>query len=238
MEDQEYIEPPPPCAERVARRALILSAIACRGFAENEKPEEAVPIAKDCLNWLISLGLDDDLSEWERALLQAPLGSLSSRDKNNASWLSEAVAVLAWSLGKADLPLFDKQCDPAGVANGLGFLQPAGETILNNPALLSPDELGDYNEFIYNLHWRLRSFSINKQKYDFESLARKAWGEPVAKYGLQFLEKDLSLGGVPITQAQEVTWRTVLSITQERHRASNWLTGYASEDFYEVTTDT
>ena len=146
--------------------------------------------------------------------------------------------MLTWSLGKTELPGFGEQCDPANAANSLGFLQPTNATVLKEPELRSPDDLHEYNEFIYNLHWRVRDFSLNKRSYDFESLARKAWGEPVLRHGLVLCERDLCVGGVPISRAEERVCRTLASITQERHRASNWLSGYASEDFYEVTTDT
>lgn len=79
---------------------------------------------------------------------------------------------------------------------------------------------------------------MNRRSYDFESLARKSWGEPVLRYGLKLQDGDLCIGGAPIFRAEEGTWRTVASITQERHRVSNWLIGYGPEDFYEVTTDT
>jgi len=88
------------------------------------------------------------------------------------------------------------------------------------------------------MHWRIRDFSLNRRPYDFESLARKAWGEPVIRFGLKLCEKDIRIGDDPLFKADEKDWRAVASITQERHRASNWLIGYASEDFYEVTTDT
>jgi hypothetical protein len=51
-------------------------------------------------------------------------------------------------------------------------------------------------------------------------------------------DHDLCVSGVPISGANEADWRALASITPERHRASNWLIGYASDDFYEVATDT
>ncbi|MGD0252940.1 MAG: hypothetical protein ABSC01_09620, partial [Verrucomicrobiota bacterium] len=58
------------------------------------------------------------------------------------------------------------------------------------------------------------------------------------RFGLKLAEKDIQIAGQPLFKAPENIWRGLGSITQERHRASNWLIGYASEDFYEVTTDT
>ncbi len=109
---------------------------------------------------------------------------------------------------------------------------------MNNPVMLTSERLSEYNEFIYNVHWRVRSHRISMGPYDFESLARKAWGEPILRYGLKLAERDIALDGLPLSRVPETAFRGLTSITQERHRASNWLIGYASEDFYEVTTDT
>jgi hypothetical protein len=240
MENEDFIEPPPPSADKVARRAIVLSVVSCRGFVEGDyaRSHEAADLAKRSHDWLRAIGLEEDLSDWERQVLASPFGSLADRDRINASWLSEAVTILAWSLGKSDLPGFEEQCDPAATANSLGFLQPTDSTVIRQPRLRPAEELQEYNEFIYHLHWRLRDFSLSGRGYDFESLARKAWGEPVLRHGLIIQEKDLCVGGVPISRSKESAWRTLTSITQERHRASNWLIGYVSEDFYEVPTDT
>jgi len=240
MEDEEFLEPPPPSADKVARRAIVLSVVSCRGIVEGhpKHSKEGRDLVKRSDLWLRAIGLEDELSDWERQILVSPFGDLADRDRIDASWLSEAVTILAWSLGKFELPGFDEQCDPAAAANSLGFLEPTDSTALRQPRLRPPEELDEYNEFIYNLHWRVRDFSLNRRSYDFESLARKAWGEPVLRHGLKIQEKDLCVGGVPISRAKESEWRALVSITRERHRASNWLIGYASEDFYEVTTDT
>lgn len=240
MKGEDIQEPPPPTAAKVARRAIALSVVSCRGTIEGEHadPKGTADLAKRSRDWLIAVGCEGELSDWERRLLDTPFGGLSERDQINASWLSEAVAVLAWALGKFELPGYEDQCDPAGAANSLGFLQPTKETVLDRPELREAAALREYNEFIYNLHWRLRNFSLNRRGYDFESLAEKAWGKPVLRYGLMIAERDLCINGAPISRADEGDWRRAVSITQERHRASNWLIGYASEDFYEVTTDT
>jgi hypothetical protein len=239
MEDEEFIEPRPPSADKVARRALVLSVVSCRGLVEGHptNSKEGRDLAKRSDLWLHVIGLEDELSDWERQILAAPLGDLAARDQINASWLSDAVTVLAWSLGRFELPGFEEQCDPVAAANSLGCVQPPDSTALKQPRLRPPEELQEYNDFIYNLHWRVRDFSLNRRSYDFESLARKAWGEPVLRHGLRIQKKDLCVRGVPISSAKESDWRTLVIITQERHRASNWLIGYASEDFYEITTD-
>lgn len=77
-----------------------------------------------------------------------PLWKVVCRDRIDVRWLSETVDVLECALGRANLPAVDEQCDPANVANSLGFLQPTGEIVLVNPRLRPIEELQDYNEFI------------------------------------------------------------------------------------------
>jgi hypothetical protein len=240
MGHEEFPEPPPPTAEKVARRAIVLSVVSCRGIVEEDREnlKGGADLAKRSYLWLRAIDLEAEMSNWERRVLASPFGSLGDRDRINATWLSEAVTVLAWSLGRMELPGFEEQRDPASSANSLGFLQPTDSTVLRQPQLRPLEDLQEYNGFIYNMHWRVRDFSLNRRAYDFESLARKAWGEPVLRYGLMIKERDICVGGVPISRTKEENWRTLASITQERHRASNWLIGYASEDFYEVSTDT
>jgi hypothetical protein len=225
----------PPAADVVARRAIILSVVSCRGITDEAACDpEASKLAGNSAKWLCTLGLDEHLSEWERKILATPFGALDERTRINASWLSEAIVVLSWALGCAELPAFDAQCDPAAVANALGFLQAAENTALSNAVLRTTEELKDYNEFVYSLHWRLRDFSLHNNSFDFEQWHPNEAG----RYGLKLKEKDLCVAGGPLSLAKEGDWRRILSITQERHRASNWLIGYGSEDFYEVSTDT
>jgi len=238
MAGVEHQEPLPPDAITVARRALVLATVSCRGFIDKDQADGARDLAKNSKDWLYALGLDEELSTWERKILSTEWGTLEERDRVNASWLSEALVVLAWALGRIEMPAFDEQCEPSEIANALGFLQPSSETVLSEPTLRSTNELNDYNQFIFDVHWRIRDHTLHKRPYDFESLAGKSWGEPVLRYGLKLCEKDIQIGGQPLFRAPENIWRILASITQERHQASNWLIGYASEDYYEVTADT
>lgn len=242
MHSRQRREPSSPTPQSVARRSLILSVVYCRGMLE---PKAATPATSGLAalmsrshDWLNSLGLSDDLTKWERRLVTTPVGNLSQRDAINASWLCEAVAVLAWSLGRCELPALDEQCDGAGVVKSLGFLQPRENTVLAAPSLRPTDELLDYNKVIWEVQWRIRDFELHRNTRDFESIARKAWGEPVRRHGLRFAGQDICVAGQPLSRAKEEDRRTLQGISQERHRASNWLIGGGSTDFYHVTIDT
>ena len=240
MNDTYFSDVPPPSPEQIAKRAIILSVISCRGFTEKNTryPEESEDLAKRSYLWIKELDLLSELTEWEKKIFKTPFGQLSEKDRINTTWLSEAVTVLAWSLKRYSLPPYDIECDSAEAAASLGFLENPNNTVLAQPEIRDIKEIHDFNEFIYNLHWRLRDFSIHHKPYNFKSLASKAWGKPILKYGLKLKNKDLVIKKKPIYKSSEEKWRTVLSITQERHRASNWTIGYASKEFYEVTTDT
>ncbi len=240
MTEEDLLEAQPPSAEKVARRALTLAVVSCRAFVEGDKlhPDWAADLARDSRQWLSDIGLDDELTDWERRVLDTPFGQVSDLERIDATWLSEAVTVFAWALGKRPEPEIEEQCDPAVESGLLGFLGPLEETTLHQPTLRSAEELAAYNEFTYAVHWRLRDYQLKQQPYDFRTLARETWGDPVHKFGLELQNDDLAIRGRSISEASESDRRMLTSITRERHRASNWLIGYATPDFYEVPTDT
>jgi hypothetical protein len=124
MSDDE-LEPKPPEAMKVARRAVVLSVITCRGFSEGfADKEEGADLVRRSIAWLDSLAIDQELCAWERSILSTPFGHLSEKDIIKASWLCEGLIVLAWALNRVDILSYDIQCDPPEVANSLGYLQP------------------------------------------------------------------------------------------------------------------
>jgi len=135
----------------------------------------------------------------------------------------------------AELPAFDKQCDPQAATSSVGFLRSRERGVLHEPGLRSFEEIEEHNELIYNSHWRVRNHQFSRAPYDFEKMMAD---EPLEKYGVRLAEKDFAVDGVPLTRLPENVRRSLGGIMQERHRASNWLIGYDSEDFYEVATDT
>src|SRR3954447_11149130 len=143
--DQDDLEAQedPPGPDRVAARALVLAAVACRGFVE-EDAAEAGDFWARTRAWLGSLGIDSELEERERWILDAPLGSLKEQDRIDATWLAEGALVLAWALGRSAMPAYDDQVPASDVAESLGFLQPREETVLAAPSLRSRVEIDEY----------------------------------------------------------------------------------------------
>ena len=145
--------------------------------------------------------------------------------------------MLAWALGKQQLPNYETQSNGPATAEALGFLKPREQTALHQPRLRPVEEITALSDQIFTLHWRLRQFSLKPEAIDFQEFAKTAWFGPLSLDGLQLSEKDLSIRGMPLARAPEKEWRTVMSITQERHQAMNWLEGHEAI-YSEVTTDT
>jgi hypothetical protein len=234
--DDQAILPPNP--KRVAQRALVLSAVACRvGIERDADSPDAEIFREEILDWLAGLSLTEEIESNEQALLTSPLGSLSRQSAVDASWRSEGLAILAWALKKIDLPLQDEMVDSPAIAYSLGFLNDEAETVLNNPELRSGEELSRLAELMFAFHWRMRQFSLDQAAMNFVEFARECWFGPLEIEGLRCIDNDLAIGDKPISQASEEAWRTCFSIAQERHLAANWLTG-GEEIYSEVATDT
>jgi hypothetical protein len=231
-------ETTPPSAERVAQRALVLSAVICRsGIEDDAGNSEAETFRESIISWITRLNLDSEAERDEIALLGTPLGGLSRKSAIESGWKAEGLAVLAWALGSYELPVYDSQVAGPDIAEALGFLEEKSNTILRSPKMRSPKEIEDLGEQLFSLHWRLRQFSIDRLSMDFEAFAKTGYFGPLSLKGITLIDKDLEIRGVAISQADETDWREVLGIVQERHQAVNWLRG--QELLYsQVTTDT
>jgi uncharacterized protein DUF4272 len=236
VEDDDSPNPPQPA--RVAARALVLSAVSCRALIENDAHEPGAEVLRqNVLEWLNDIGVAGELEPVETTLLSTPLGKLDSRVKLDATWQSEGMVVLAWALRFANLPPFNVQCEPTEIANAMGFLSDPGKTPLHNPRLREMEEIETWADTYLTLHWRLREFSQEHGAMDFVSYVSACnWG-PLRLDHVDILDRDLAIDGVRLDKLEYPAFRNALSITQERHRALNWLLGLETV-YSKVTTDT
>ena len=235
---EEDLPPEPPTAERVAARALVLSAISCRGSIEKDAHKSgAEDLRKQVVAWLDSLGLFEEVETVELELLSTPLGQLESKKAKDAGWKSEGLVVLAWALGCTNLPPGHDQCDPPAIADTLGFLCERSETPLENPSLRSSEEIEKWADVYLTLHWRLRQQLHHPGPMDFVKFVSDCQWAALRLDSLEIVDKDLAINGIPMNKVDHQIFRGCLSITQERHQAFNWLLGF--ERLYsQVTTDT
>jgi hypothetical protein len=222
--DGEQLTPPSPA--RVGARALALGAVICRGFLEvADDAQEAEDRRQHLIQWLDRVGIADEIEEREDVIIRSPVRRLDDRSTAAATWRSEGMLVLAWSLGRVELMRHDEPCDSAGVAGELGFLQKRSDTVLARPSLRESALVQHWADTYLTIHWRLRQYGIDPGSIDFRALvARANWG-PLTLANVPLVDGDLEIRGERIDRVSEKTRHEMLSIAQERHQAFNWLLG-------------
>lgn len=239
MDDDEVEDegPPAPTPQRVAARALVMSAVVCRGFIEKDAGKiGAEELRLRVADWLKTVDVISEIEPHEASMLDAPLGTLASGQAIEGGWLCEGLAVLAWALGRFPLPAYDQEVDPHAVAESLDFLWDDANALISTASLRQRAEITSLADQLLDLHWRLADFKKRPIHRDFKSFVEKDILGPLLM-GIRFAGDDLAIGDLPIIQASEENADLLNSLARERHRAINWLLG--QEAIYsQVTPDT
>jgi hypothetical protein len=222
-EEDEGAEPP--TAERVARRALALTAVTARAVLEQDAAgSNATETYRDLLAWARDVAIGDELEPDEEEVLRRPLGRLDQRQQLNSTWRLEGLVVLAWALGRFELPPHDEIVSMGPLWRSLGLLDVgAAEALLAKPTLRAREELRALRNRLFALHWRLRNFYLNPGVLDFADFARTCSFGPLHLSGLPLVEGDLGFRGERIDRAPQDVFSSAHSAAQERHQAVNWL---------------
>ena len=227
----------PPTPRRVAARALVMSAVACRGLIESAAGNpEAEGLRLRVVDWLDKMGVPSEVEPHEAIILNVPLGTLSPQQAIKAGWLCEGLAMLAWALQRFPLPEYDKEVDPHIVAESLDFLWDDARDLLDDPELRPGTEIQNLEDQMLDLHWRVADFKKRLRWYDFRLLAETNRVGP-AQMGIRFVEDDLAIGDLPISQAAQTDVDLVNSLAHERQKALDWLLGQGTL-YSQVTPDT
>jgi uncharacterized protein DUF4272 len=215
----------PPTAERVARRALALTALTARAIMEQSADSPGTAEShRDLFEWIEETGIGDELEPEEWEVLQRPLGKLDEQMQTDATWRLEGLVILAWALGKFKIPPHDQLIDVDSLWDSLGLSNTdRALELLDRPKLRSREEIAALRNRLFALHWRMRNFHINSEVLDFAEFARTCWFGPLDITGLPLAGGDLSIGGRRLDQAPEEEQSSVHSAAQERHQAANWL---------------
>jgi len=113
----------PPAAGRVARRALALTAVTARAILEQSAADpKSLETYQDLLAWVRDIEIDDEFEPDEWEVLQRPLGKLDSRGQINSTWRLEGLVVLAWALGRFEIPPHDQLVSLNPLWRSLGLL--------------------------------------------------------------------------------------------------------------------
>lgn len=224
-DDNDHLAPPAPV--HVGQRAVILSAIVCRGFLEldADKPETPSMVAR-ITKWLAELDLHGVIEPREATILNCPLGQLESQNAIDATWAVEGLAVIAWALGRGDFPLHDKEVDPYAVTDSVDFLSEDAAELIRSPELRTASELHACRELLYAIHCRLRGYIREESREGFSTWIESEWLSTLhidAEHLVQ--DNDLAIAGNPIAGVDMKNVQACEHIIRERHRAAIWLVG-------------
>jgi hypothetical protein len=221
-------DPPPPKAERVARRVCALAAVTGRALLEQESigDPEVEKTHQRIRAWVDAIGVRGELEPDEAEFLDRQLGTPSQQDTLNSTWRLEGLAVLAWAVGRFDLPPHDQLVVPADLLRAVGILDAeAAKSLLDAPSLRSAEELVAQRERQFAVHWRLTQWRLGQKPMVFGEFARTAWFGPLDLSGVRLAENDLAIGDVPLWRASAERAGAATSAAMERHLAANWLCG-------------
>jgi hypothetical protein len=225
---------PTPAPERIARRALVLAALACRGELETHAQDpDARAIAVTVRDWLSASGLIEAFEAPEHALLDPPLGTLAPGEAAVAALCGEDAAVLAWSLALGEMPAIDVDADASAVAATLGWLDPGIRLALETVRLRPRTDLLLLAEALEVAHWRLadgRAASLAQFAAGRIPVAGNAAPLPLAPNG------DLLIDGVWPAEAGNAAVAATVRRIHARRRALNWLLGQAA-DYASIRVD-
>ncbi len=215
--------------------ALGQCYLACRAMIDGDPDPTAQELAGRILPLTQETGIYETYEPAELRLLNAPWGSLPRRERVALSWAVEGVAVMAWALGKADLPSFDTRCQGAPVGSALGLFQHAPE-VLRDATLRDTAEI-EARALTYEiLSWRLERFLDDHKRIDFASRLKGSTVHGCVAGSFTLLEGgDLAVDGAPLVDISDERLFEVCTIVRERHKAFRWLLGY-EKNYAAVTT--
>jgi Domain of unknown function (DUF4272) len=253
LKAQEHRSLPPPDASAVLRRFVILKNLFVKALAvpphsqladvmtqwspeERERFDAQLRQAFDeQTGKLRELGLWDEMSDAERKFMQAMPLEVDAQAIIDNMWLSESAVCLLWSLGYVEcLPSYDRQADPK-LANRLP--RESMKALESQVTLRPSDEIERQRGIAELWHWRCRARSLRKERNiptgsesngGIEAILQRT-AEKGAADGLLPLpiDGDFPAFGKPYREITEQEFFLATSIAIERHRAFNWLCGYA-----------
>ena len=247
---------PKPDVKSIAARFILLSELQSHSWIYLEKPtpHEAEIIHQDRLADLRKYGLWSYATNSERELLETPPLELGLESAQDAFYSSNAQAVFAWCLGMIDgLPPFDTAItdEDAPYSEELVDHTPFPhqfEYVADNckRRLEQQIEWGRTEAELW--HWRSRTLEFQRSKPVARSPKRSAFFQEriqqatkscVADGMFVAIDGDFPAFGKPYSHLDDDEWRKIRTITEQRHKALNWVCGLAPENNYDETpTDT
>ncbi len=188
-----------------------------------------------------------EMNNGERAFIQAGIGEVNQQALLDASWFAEPLTCLGWVLnGIFQVPPYDQQADPRTFEDL--FEEPLAN-LLPKVSLRSIEEIQKERDLAELWHWRSRTRQLQESGQMPARIGGKLTIEEVIQMSATRaaengafaspLGNDFPAFGKPYRETSPDEFSTLTSISMERHRAFNWLCGYApSNRWYDTPTDT
>lgn len=237
-------EPAPPAQDEVVDRVLCIAVTAMLGAVLANLRDgalddgKAAQYATEAHRWLRRENLADSLSIGERTLVAKPLEDWSEQESSAVGWRDEAAGVLLWAISAVDeLPGYDTRFD--SIPSLVPLLAPTADFRL--AASLRPaEEIVRARDLAELWHWRSRTTQLRRDGDGSESDAgvrQSAASAHAAGAIPEPIDGDFPAFGKAYRDLDDEEQANATAIALERHRALNWLCGYAS-DWDNVPTDT
>lgn len=244
------------------RRVIILSHIFLKAratprpelLARFTKQEDRAKLASGLqqhfdqqIEKIRTAGLWDILEESEREFMQTGSFETTMRQRVDASWLAESIMCLHWALGHGgQIAPYDQEADPKSNQFPKDVRV---RDLIREAALRSPAEIDIQRDLAELWHWRCRTHMLLATKKIPEALPNgttiaeviRLTALKAAEDGVlaQPIENDFPVFGKPFQEVSEQELSQLTSIAMERHKALNWLCGYAPGNQWSKTaTDT
>jgi hypothetical protein len=251
---------PPPSPQRVARRLVGLAVGYQRGFIESGarvmvegRPDAAEALLRAfeeareaIIEWVWAEELLPDLSLDEGLAVVTETGRLPDEIHADLSWNGEAAVPLLWALGLLDaMPPYDWNPPTPPIRQHV----PPRQSIpgfIGSAKLRAQAEIEAARNVAELWHWRARTTQLQREQpghmvagdwFRREVLANVARSSAERGDFPAAIDGDFPAFGKAYTALDEEQYGFCARLAQARHRALNWLCGYA-ERWDAVPTDT
>ena len=245
-----------PTAKEITARLILLSQIQahCTTYLDSPTQEEADVIHRALLANLHDHGLWEYATTEEIKLLKSNPLAIDFECAQSTFFSMNAQAVFAWCLGMIDgLPPYDTAISDQDASYSGEFIDHLPnpehfELVASNFNRRSNGEIERARTDAESWHWRSRTLEYQRSKpiaksstksKVFQERVREASQSCVSDGMFVAIDDDFPAFGKPYFLLDDAEWRKIRVITEQRHKALNWVCGLAPENNYDETpTDT
>jgi hypothetical protein len=194
--------------------------------------------------YLLRSGVWSQMTREEKRFIRTPSQACGRQSIVNVFWMMESLECLLWALGYLPcLPPYDVQADGDHLQ-----LVPEGQGAesLDKATLRERDSLEHARALAELWHWRSRTRQLQERRVfpprgmTFEDIIKITAHRAAEKGDIPaVISDDFPAFGRPYREITAEQYSEATSIAMERHKALNWLCGYAPRNRWDKTpTDT